>query len=316
MLSRAHRSLPYVALGGLILAILACGGILRAEEIVPLADPALFAPTPPVVSPVVSPGAAPASSPGVAPLSAIAENAAETEKLSDDGVEALACLNCEPPSADLLVGATTTLAPGGGWILRPFAQVTGETPITLGKGSGARTYVRAWSDVTIGTRTSEDEPVSTDDAGLTDVSSWASAEVIGGLSTVVGQSADGNVLTSIYAAAGGKIALDTDADAEPRVAKVFEAGARVQVLSASADVRLGLGRDEEGLPEVATLGVDGTPARTLQAIISARLPIKGTGKAAWLWLRASNPIMGEGRPVVSIGLAGAPGAILARILGR
>jgi hypothetical protein len=227
------------------------------------------------------------------------------------------CLNCAPPSADLLGGVTTTFVPGGGWILRPFGQVLGETPITLGSGQNSKTLFRAFSDVTIGTRTA-DTTVDTlpDASGLATVNDWTSAEVIGGASTVVGRSADGNVLTSAYAAAGGKVAISKDATVEPRVAKVVEIGARIQVLKAKADVRIGLGRDEEGLPETPTAQPDGSYQRTLQAIISARLPIVGTDGMAWMWVRASNPLMGEGRPVVSIGLAASPGSILSKLLHK
>jgi hypothetical protein len=226
------------------------------------------------------------------------------------------CLNCSSPSAAVYAGASMTMVPDADPIAKPYGEVLGEVGLTIGK----RTPARAWVDVVVGTRTADGAPGDPGSATLGDVSSWSSVEALAGISTVVGraQYEDGHeVLTSLFVAAGGKAPISSSADATPRVARQFLAGLRIQETKSQADVTLGLGRDEEGLPSEPVANPDGSIQRSLQAIVHARLPIPGTRGIAWLVGRASvNLLRVDGsRDIVTVGLAISPGDILSKIKG-
>jgi len=217
------------------------------------------------------------------------------------------CLNCSASEADLIGGAQMTWSPNGGWNLRPFVQATGEAAMYLGNGRATgkgRAYFRVFSDLTIGsTRPGQPTPEDqTPEVRVPTVDSWSEVELVMGVATVVGLSPSGDVETSLYAEVGGSVVIDRTADAVPRVPLIVDAGVRFRVRRAKAEVRGGLGLDQRGLPPRPEANPDGTVPRTLQGILRARLPIKGT-HVGWFWARAAIMLKGEGTPVVMVGVA-------------
>jgi hypothetical protein len=217
------------------------------------------------------------------------------------------CLNCAAPSAEAELGVISVYTDGA-WKVGPRLLLKAEAGPSIGQGEAAKTPCRFTAEASIGLRTGDSGNGDTTAGGVPDITSATSVRGAVGIERVFGSreyepALDATdkrlkkVLTSIYAKAGGEF-IPTDKTIEPRLAKQYEAGIRIQAFRASqrtADVTVGVGLDETAIPSEPIVLSDGSIAHSIQAIVAGKLPViqKGAISGAVVGRIVTNLIRSE-----------------------